>query len=250
MWSVLSLLLLLVCYCNEGMAFLAAIASVFARSSVTYSMRLYAYPSKAGQSKLNWNRHRQIRVLRANQEVQQALNDIIRNSYRIKAPVYPEKRLMMATSVRNVDLTHDLSHARISIAVRGNSVEKRMVFVWMCEHINRVRFALGAEISHWKRIPTIAFTLVDPAEEVLLINEVEEENEEMEKLEQARKAKLKAYKIANNIAVDDEEDDKEDYTIDYFDEDSVSKLPKSSEDDLFGGNWFGTDDDNPKSEDF
>lgn len=224
MLSILSLLILLVYCWNEGYCFLTIVSSFVARSPVTYSMRLQAYPSKTSQSKAAWTRHKEIRLKRANEEVRRALNLIIHsNANPIKANVYPDQRLLMATNVHDVDLTHDLSHARISINVRGNSVEKRKIYVWMCENSNSVRYALAAEIKHWKRIPTIAFTLVDPAEEMAALGDAlreDEEDDEAEKArEKARLARLRAYKIANNMAVEDEpEGNPEEYTFDKSDE--------------------------------
>ena len=239
MLSLLFLLFLLVCFGKEGSSFLTVGFSSSSKTSMTYSFRLYAYQTKSGQTKAVWNRHREVRLNQANEEVRQALNIVIRSN-RIKAKVYPDKRLLTATNVYEVDLAHDLSHARISVAVRGNSVEKRKVYVWLCENIIAVRYALAAEIKHWKRIPTLAFTLVDPGEEIAVMYETLEEEEEDEEREKARLEKIRAYKVANNIPIDDADIESiADYPGEYFSEEDVKNsepgLSRDEFDDLMNG---------------
>jgi ribosome-binding factor A len=58
----------------------------------------------------------------------------------IRAMFYPDDDLLRATTLSEVDVSADLSTANVYISVLGNSVEKRQVFVWLCENIGQVRY--------------------------------------------------------------------------------------------------------------
>ena len=58
----------------------------------------------------------------------------------IRAMFYPDDDLLRATTISEVDVSADLSTANVYISVLGNSVEKRQVFVWLCENIGQVRY--------------------------------------------------------------------------------------------------------------
>ena len=70
----------------------------------------------------------------------------------IKAKVYPDEDLLRGTSVSEVEVSPDLSYAKIYISVLGNSVEKRQIFVWLCENVGQVRFSLAKRLRHMRRV--------------------------------------------------------------------------------------------------
>lgn len=65
----------------------------------------------------------------------------------IKAVNYPSEELLRRTSITDVDISPDLSFAKVSISVLGNSVEKRQIFVWLCENVGQVRYSLAKRVK-------------------------------------------------------------------------------------------------------
>ena len=68
---------------------------------------------------------------------------------------------MRATSIMHVDVSSGLEAATVHISVLGNSVEKRQVFVWLCENLGQVRYELCKRLKHMKKVPEIRFKLAD-----------------------------------------------------------------------------------------
>jgi ribosome-binding factor A len=75
--------------------------------------------------------------------------------------VYPEERLLRGVTVVDIDFASDLSTAKISLSILGNSVEKRQVYVWLCNNIGQVRYELSQRLRDLRRVPEIRFVLVD-----------------------------------------------------------------------------------------
>jgi ribosome-binding factor A len=71
-------------------------------------------------------------------------------------------------------MSSDLSFARIYISVIGNSVERRQVFVWLCENVGQIRFSLAKRLKHMRRIPNIYFKLSDTTEKANLLAIIDE----------------------------------------------------------------------------
>jgi ribosome-binding factor A len=119
--------------------------------------------------------------------MKEELSDIISNGD-VRAVQYPPERLLRATSIMKIDISPDLSSAKIFISVLGNSVEKRQVFVWLCENMGQIRYELCQRLRHMKRVPLIVFKLADTKEVADLValideistREVAEEEEELE----------------------------------------------------------------------
>ena len=87
------------------------------------------YIGKGGRD----NSIRQARVARIlNIELADIIGDID-----IKAKSYPDEDLLRGTSIVDVDLSPDLSYAKVFISVLGNAVEKRQVYVWLCENVGK-----------------------------------------------------------------------------------------------------------------
>mmetsp|Transcript_23445 Transcript_23445/g.47118 ORF Transcript_23445/g.47118 Transcript_23445/m.47118 type:complete len:187 (-) Transcript_23445:74-634(-) len=99
-------------------------------------------------------KHKVSRVLR------DELTDII-CSCDIKANNYPPERLLQGVSVVDVDFATDLSVAKVSLSIFGNSVEKRQVYVWLCNNIGQVRYSLSQRLKDLRKIPEIRFLLAD-----------------------------------------------------------------------------------------
>lgn len=92
----------------------------------------------------------------------------------IKATVYPNEELLRGTSVSEVELSPDLSYAKVFISVLGNSVEKRQIFVWLSENAGQIRFSLAKRLRHMRRVPSISFKLSDNQEKSDLIALIDE----------------------------------------------------------------------------
>jgi len=76
--------------------------------------------------------------------------------------------------VCEVDVSVDLTTATVYVSVLGNSVEKRQIFVWLCENVGQVRFELAKRLKHMKRIPTIFFKLANNQAAADLVTIIEE----------------------------------------------------------------------------
>lgn len=79
----------------------------------------------------------------------------------IKAVNYPDENLLKATTIVDIDLSADLTYAKVFVSVLGNSVEKRQIFVWLCENVGQVRYSLAQRLRHMRRVPEIFFKLSD-----------------------------------------------------------------------------------------
>ena len=75
--------------------------------------------------------------------------------------VYPDENLLRATTIVDVDVSADLTYAKVYISVLGNAVEKRQIFVWLCENVGQVRYSLAHRLKHMRRVPEIFFKLSD-----------------------------------------------------------------------------------------
>eukprot|EP00607_Mallomonas_marina_P009725 CAMPEP_0182419142 /NCGR_PEP_ID=MMETSP1167-20130531/3543_1 /TAXON_ID=2988 /ORGANISM="Mallomonas Sp, Strain CCMP3275" /LENGTH=178 /DNA_ID=CAMNT_0024593793 /DNA_START=373 /DNA_END=909 /DNA_ORIENTATION=+ len=114
-----------------------------------------------------------IRQARISRALRDELTDII-GDVDIKATIYPEEFLLRGTSVVDVDISPDLSYAKVFISVLGNSVERRQVFVWLCENVGQVKYSLSKRLKHMRRVPDIFFKLADTQAASELVSLIEE----------------------------------------------------------------------------
>eukprot|EP00286_Rhodomonas_abbreviata_P001832 CAMPEP_0181291144 /NCGR_PEP_ID=MMETSP1101-20121128/1806_1 /TAXON_ID=46948 /ORGANISM="Rhodomonas abbreviata, Strain Caron Lab Isolate" /LENGTH=174 /DNA_ID=CAMNT_0023395507 /DNA_START=137 /DNA_END=661 /DNA_ORIENTATION=- len=89
------------------------------------------------------------------------LSDIISNRGNVKASVYPDDHLLQSIAIANIDFSADLSIAKVYVSLLGNSVQKRQVFVWLCDNVRQIRHSLSQRLRNLKRLPEITFRLVD-----------------------------------------------------------------------------------------
>lgn len=92
----------------------------------------------------------------------------------IRAKVYPDEDLLRGTSVSEVEVSPDLSYAKIYVSVLGNSVEKRQIFVWLSENIGQVRYSLAKRLRHMRRVPEITFKLANTNQAADLVSLIED----------------------------------------------------------------------------
>jgi len=114
-----------------------------------------------------------LRQLRVARSLRDELTDII-CGIDIKANVYPSENLLRCTSISEVEVSPDLSYAKVFISVLGNSVEKRQIFVWLCENVGQIRFSLGKRLKHMRRVPELIFKLSDSQATSDLISLIDE----------------------------------------------------------------------------
>jgi ribosome-binding factor A len=102
----------------------------------------------------------ELRQLRVARSLRDELTSIICD-VDIKASVYPSEELLRSTSISEVEVSADLSFAKVFVSVLGNSVEKRQIFVWLCENVGQIRYSLAKRLRHMRRVPEITFKLSD-----------------------------------------------------------------------------------------
>jgi len=123
-----------------------------------------------GEAGVENNSIRQSRVARS---LRDELTSIICD-VDIKASVYPSEELLRSTSIVEVELSPDLSYAKVFISVLGNSVEKRQIFVWLCDNVGQVRYSLAKRLRHMRRVPDLMFKMADSQAAADLIALIEE----------------------------------------------------------------------------
>lgn len=116
---------------------------------------------REGESKSRGgSRDASIRQSRVARSLRDELSSIICD-VDIKAVNYPDENLLKATTIVDIDLSADLTYAKVFVSVLGNSVEKRQIFVWLCENVGQVRYSLAQRLRHMRRVPEIFFKLSD-----------------------------------------------------------------------------------------
>ena len=113
---------------------------------------------------------RQARIARA---LRDELTDIICD-VDIKAAVYPNENLLRSVTITEVEVTPDLMFAKAFVSVMGNSVEKRQIFVWLCENIGQIRYSLARRMRSMRRVPEISFKLSDTKNVMDLMDLIDE----------------------------------------------------------------------------
>jgi ribosome-binding factor A len=119
------------------------------------------------------NNSSKIRLLRASRILRDELSAIIYECD-IKSNNYPDDQLLRSVTISDIELTADLSIAKVQLSIFGNSVERRQVFVWLCNNIGQVRHSLARRLRDLRRVPQVSFTLAD-SQSSLYLNEVMDE---------------------------------------------------------------------------
>lgn len=133
--------------------------NLVSNSQVTSKSILHA--KREGESKSRGgSRDASIRQSRVARSLRDELSSIICD-VDIKAVNYPDENLLKATTIVDIDLSADLTYAKVFVSVLGNSVEKRQIFVWLCENVGQVRYSLAQRLRHMRRVPEIFFKLSD-----------------------------------------------------------------------------------------
>ena len=163
---MLKLLIVLLCSCQ----YYVSQAFVLQNSRITTSTipsahvsntLLFAKREESGASKSRGgSRDASIRQSRVARSLRDELSSIICD-VDIKAVNYPDENLLKATTIVDIDLSADLTYAKVFVSVLGNSVEKRQIFVWLCENVGQVRYSLAQRLRHMRRVPEIFFKLSD-----------------------------------------------------------------------------------------
>lgn len=121
----------------------------------------------------NADKNSGIRQARLSRSIRDELSEMICEGD-IRATSYPDEDLLKSTCITEVEISSDLTYAKVFISVIGNSVERRQVFVWLCENVGQVRYELAKRLRHMKRIPEIFFKLSDNKESSDLINLIDQ----------------------------------------------------------------------------
>ena len=88
--------------------------------------------------------------------------------------MYPNENLLRSVTISEVEVTPDLMFAKAFVSVMGNSVEKRQIFVWLCENIGQIRYSLARRMRSMRRVPEITFKLSDTKNVMDLMDLIDE----------------------------------------------------------------------------
>lgn len=151
-------------------------------SVILSNLRLSA--KREGESKSRGgSRDASIRQSRVARSLRDELSSIICD-VDIKAVNYPDENLLKATTIVDIDLSADLTYAKVFVSVLGNSVEKRQIFVWLCENVGQVRYSLAQRLRHMRRVPEIFFKLSDQQGSADLVSLIDSFNTVEKKVEE------------------------------------------------------------------
>lgn len=131
--------------------------------------------SKQGPSK---------RQLRVSNLLQIELQQIIHEGYTIKTKDEIQDKLRKKISVVDIDVSPDLSNAKVFVSVYGETFEKREAYIWLVKNTKKIRHALVQKLKGMKRVPELVFKQTDLSKGVdmfVLLENLEEERVENEK---------------------------------------------------------------------
>jgi hypothetical protein len=97
----------------------------------------------------------------------------------IKAKSYPSEFLLRGISFPRIHINDDFSHGNVYVSSIGNAVERRRVYIWLCENLKQIRFALHSRLRRFRRLPIIAFKLYDIEQSLSLYKEMETIKDEL-----------------------------------------------------------------------
>ena len=186
-----SILVFLALYILHAESFISYVSSSLRKRRVTLGMGYYNKNEASRRSLkdsrgsasigkyIRGGRDNSIRQSRIARAIKIELADIIAD-VDIKATTYPDEDLMRGTSVVDVDISPDLSYAKVFVTILGNAVERRQVYVWLCNNAGQVRYSLARRLRHMKRVPDLYFKLADAQAAADLVNLIDELSEERE----------------------------------------------------------------------
>lgn len=159
------------CYISSLLGFAIStrtlLSSVNHRSKAEYialsgAKRPFNFEGKGSERKIKdpESQHSLILKQKVGRMLRDELTDII-CSCDIKANVYPDESLLRGVTISDIEFASDLSSAKIYLSVLGNSVEKRQVYVWLCNNVGQVRYSLAQRLRELRRLPEIRFALAD-----------------------------------------------------------------------------------------
>lgn len=164
----------------------------------------------------------EIKKAKTGRIIRDELIDIICNG-EIKARSFPEDELLRTVSIDDVEINNDFSMAKVYLTLFGNTIQKRQIFLFLCENIGQVRFELSKRLRSFRRVPIITFAMTDTQSEAYL-NQVLDEIS----IEQAAKTAAVSeqdqqwedmdFEEVTGTADDDEDDEEEDEDADEDDE--------------------------------
>lgn len=100
----------------------------------------------------------------------------------IKARNYPDLALLRGVSIPRIDFTSDVSIATVYFSIAGNSVEKRQVYVWLCNNMGQIRYSLSQRLRSLRRLPTMKFSLKDTQAQFYLSDTLDSISAEMKNI--------------------------------------------------------------------
>lgn len=138
-----------------------SLSSLFARDSrSTSSNSRRPMGASSNKAKFSSNLNNDIRKRKIARILRDELSDII-CSGDIRANVYPDEALLGSVMITDIELNGDLSIAKVYINVAGNVVERRQIYVWLCDNIGQIRFSLNTRLKSFRRVPLVSFVLAD-----------------------------------------------------------------------------------------
>ena len=110
----------------------------------------------------------------------------------IKAVNYPDENLLRSVSIADIEFSNDLAFAKIYLSILGNSVEKRQIYVWLCQNVGQIRYSLSQRLKNLRRLPEFKFSMIDSQSSFYL-------NDIMDSITEEQKKKKEEDEMMNNI---------------------------------------------------
>jgi ribosome-binding factor A len=165
--SLLSLLLFALLH-FEGSAAFSSTAAIRQQQQAQTSTALFAlYPQRRSSSR-GGNSVRSKRQERVGQLVRTEVAIILHSGNIKGGSDFIDGELRKRISIVSVDISPDLSQARISVSVRASGtsddnpvVDKRRAYSWLVRNTKPIRHTLAQKMSHMKSSPSLSFVQVD-----------------------------------------------------------------------------------------
>jgi len=101
----------------------------------------------------------------------------------IKAINYPDENLLRSVSIADIEFSNDLAFAKVYLSILGNSVEKRQIYVWLCQNVGQIRYSLSQRLKNLRRLPEFKFSMVD-SQSSFYLNDIMDSISEEQKRQQ------------------------------------------------------------------
>ena len=99
----------------------------------------------------------------------------------IKAVNYPDENLLRSVSIADIEFSNDLAFAKVYLSILGNSVEKRQIYVWLCQNVGQIRYSLSQRLKNLRRLPEFKFSMIDSQSSFYLNDIIDSITEEQKK---------------------------------------------------------------------